>query len=133
MYPQVIEEFKTYGRISGDKDYALVASAMEQGFGSAGWKGALNKGPEVRRPLTRNGYSSAYDIATLYSELGNEDQAFHWLGLKTDFLLDPIRADPPFDFLLRPARGRESVSFRRTTLAWIAPGPTAPRQHRGIS
>ena len=26
-----------------------------------------------------------------------------------------------------------ALSFRQMTLTWIAPGPTAPRQHRGIS
>ena len=51
------------------------------------------------------GYS-AYNIATMYADLGDKDQAFQWLnaayqereegmlGLKTDFSLDPLRSDP---------------------------------------
>ena len=56
---------------------------------------------------------SAYEIATLYADLGDKDQAFQWLNtayqerdsqledLKTEFLLDPIRSDPRFAELVR--------------------------------
>ena len=86
---------------------------MEQGFRSGGWKGALTKGIEVRLAQHKTGYSSAYEIAQLYADLGDEEQAFRWLntayqergfyllGLKTDFLLDPLRSDPRFDELVR--------------------------------
>jgi serine/threonine protein kinase/tetratricopeptide (TPR) repeat protein len=108
MYPQFIEECKAYGQLSGDRNESEFASALEQGFRSAGWKGALTKGIEVRLAQRKLGYSSAYDIATLYADLGDKDQAFQWLntayqerdwlllGLKTDFSLDPIRSDPRF-------------------------------------
>jgi len=81
---------------------------MEQGFRSAGWKGALTKGIEVRQAQRKNGYWSAYNVAALYADLGNKDDTFRWLntayqerdwqlvGLKTDFSLDPIRSDPRF-------------------------------------
>ena len=61
----------------------------------------------------KTGYSSAYEIAALYAELGDKDQAFRWLntayqerdysllGLKTDYSLDPIRSDPRFAELVR--------------------------------
>jgi eukaryotic-like serine/threonine-protein kinase len=113
MYPQVIEEWKDYGELSGDRNESDFASAMEQGFRSAGWKGALAKGSEARQAQRKTGYSSAYQIAELYTELGRKDQAFRWLntayqerdwwlrGLKTDFLLDPIRSDPRFAELVR--------------------------------
>jgi TolB-like protein len=108
MYPQVIEEWKAFGQLSGDRNESDFASAMERGFRSAGWKGALAKGIEARQAQRKTGYSSAYRIATLYADLGDKDQAFRWLntaylerdwfllGLKTDFLLDPIRSDPRF-------------------------------------
>jgi eukaryotic-like serine/threonine-protein kinase len=116
MYREVIEEWKAYGQLSGDPNASKFASALEQGFRSAGWKGALTKGIEVRQAQRRTGYSSAYGIAQLYADLGEKDQAFQWLntsyqerdaglegleGLKTDFLLDPIRSDPRFAELVR--------------------------------
>ena len=113
MYPQVIEEWKTYGELYGDRSESEFASAMEQGFRSAGWKGALVKGVEMRQAQRRTDYIPAYWIAELYADLGDKDQAFRWLntayqerdswlvGLRTDFLLDPLRSDPRFVALVR--------------------------------
>jgi eukaryotic-like serine/threonine-protein kinase len=108
LYPQVIEEMMAYGQLSGDRNDSDFASALEQGFRSAGWKGALTKGIETREAQRKSGYSSAYNIACLYADLGDKDEAFRWLNtayqerdigvlrLKTDFLLDPLRSDPRF-------------------------------------
>ena len=86
---------------------------MGQGFRSAGWKGALSKAIEARKAQRKTGYSSAFEIATMYADLGDKDQAFKWLntayqerglellGLKTDFLLDSLHSDPRFDELVR--------------------------------
>jgi TolB-like protein/predicted Ser/Thr protein kinase len=113
MYPQVIEEWKAFGQLTGDPRESDFASALKQGFSSAGWKGALNKGIEVRQAQRKTGYTSAYAIAQLYADLGDKDKAFRWLntacqerdssleGLKTDFLLDPLRSDPRFAELVR--------------------------------
>jgi eukaryotic-like serine/threonine-protein kinase len=113
MYPQVIEEAKAFGQLSGDRDESEFASALEQGFRSAGWKGALRRGIETREAQRKKGYSSAYGIASMYAELGEKDQAFRWfdtayqerdrllVGLKTDDSLDPIRSDPRFAELMR--------------------------------
>ena len=113
IYPQVIEEWKAYGQLSGDRNEAEFSSALEQGFRSAGWSGALARGIEARQAQRKTGYSSACMIADLYADLGDKDQAFRWLdtarqerdylllGLKTDFSLDPIRSDPRFAELVR--------------------------------
>ena len=114
QYPQVIEEWKAYGQLSGnDRNYSSFGSALEQGFRSAGWKGALNKGIEDRRAQRTIGYQSAYELAQLYADFGDKDQAFRWLqtayqerdqqigNLETDFLLDAIRSDPRFTELVR--------------------------------
>jgi tetratricopeptide (TPR) repeat protein len=113
MYPQVIEEWKAYGQLSGDRNESDFAFALEQGFRSAGWKGALAKGIEIRQAQRKTGYLSAYNIAALYADLGDKDQAFRWLNtayqerdlyllrLKTDFSLDPMRSDPRFAELVR--------------------------------
>ena len=113
LYPQVIEESKIYGQLSGDQSESDFASALEKGFRSGGWKGALTKGLETRQAQRNTVYWSAYAIATLYADLRDKDQAFRWLntayqerdagllGLKTDFLLDPLRSDPRFVELVR--------------------------------
>jgi len=113
MYPQVIEELKVFGQLNGDPNEIDFDSAMERGFRSAGWKGALRKGIEAREAKRKAGYSSPYNIAVLYAELGDKDQAFRWLntayherdtgliGMKTDFGLDPLRSDPRFAELVR--------------------------------
>jgi hypothetical protein len=89
------------------------AAAMEQGFRSRGWQGALTKGIEVLLAQRKPGYSSPYTIATMYADLGDKGQAVQWLntalrehsegvmGLKTNFLLDPLRSDPRFAELVR--------------------------------
>ena len=113
MYPLVIEEEQFYGRLSGDQNESQFADALGEGFRSANWKGALTKGIETRQAQRRNGYSSAYELAKLYADLGDKDQAFRWLNtayqerdtnlidLKTDFMFDPLRSDPRFAELLR--------------------------------
>jgi predicted Zn-dependent protease len=119
MYPQIIEEWKAYGQLSGDRSESEFASALEQGFRSADWKSALAKGIATRQAQRKTGYSSAYGIATMYAELGDRDQAFRWLntayqerdflllgagskaGLKTDFSLDPLCSDPRFAELVQ--------------------------------
>jgi serine/threonine-protein kinase len=113
MYPQVIKEQKAYGQLSGDRNESDFASALEQGFRSAGWKGALTKSIEAREAQRKIGYSPAYGIAQLCADLGDKDQAFRWLNtafqerdsglvnLKIDFLLDPLRSDPRFAELVR--------------------------------
>jgi eukaryotic-like serine/threonine-protein kinase len=115
MYPQVIEQWKVWGQLMGDRYESEFAAALEQGFRSGGWKGALNKGIQVRLAQRKTGYpdTSAYSIARLYADLGNKDQAFKWLDtayrehdfelikLKTDFLLAPLHSDPRFAELVR--------------------------------
>jgi TolB-like protein len=113
MYPHVIEEWKVSSRLSGDLNDSDFAFALEQGFRAAGWKGALRKGIDARLAKRKAGYSPASEIAELYADLGNVNEAFHWLntayqerdfgmlGLKTNFLLDPLRSDPRFAELVR--------------------------------
>ncbi len=113
MYSQLIEELKSYCQLSGDRDTCDFTAALEQGFNSAGWKGALTKSIEIAKVQRKAGYVSAYNVASLYADLGDKDQAFRWLNaayqerdaslldLKTDFLLDSIRSDPQFAELVR--------------------------------
>jgi adenylate cyclase len=117
MYPQVIEEWKAYGKLSGERGDSDYAAALEQGFRSGGWQGALTKYIETlkvqRKTQPSSAYGSAYTIAEAYAEMGDKDQAFRWLniayrehdeglmGLKTDYRVDPIRSDSRFAELVR--------------------------------
>jgi predicted Zn-dependent protease len=113
MYSQSIEEYKAGSQLSGDHNGSELASAMEQGFRSADWEGAVRNGIETAVEQRTTGNSSAYDIAALYAELGDKDQGFRWLttsylehdtelvGLKTDASFDPIRSDPRFAELVQ--------------------------------
>jgi len=113
MYPQAIEELKAAGELSTDRRQSDLASALGQGFRSAGLKGALTKDLEIKQKWRKAGYYSAYSIASTYAELGDKDEAFRWLNtayqehdaglvsLKTDDSFDPIRSDPRFAELER--------------------------------
>jgi hypothetical protein len=109
----VIGEFKTYARLSGDKDSSAFASALEEGYQSGGWKGACRKNIEISVAQRKTGYGSPYNIALLYADLADKEHAFEWLniaylerdsnllGLKTDFLADSLRSDPRYADLVR--------------------------------
>jgi TolB-like protein/DNA-binding winged helix-turn-helix (wHTH) protein/tetratricopeptide (TPR) repeat protein len=113
MYPQVIEEWRIYGPLSGFPGDIESAAAMERGFQAAGWKGALTEVIEYRIARRKTSYYSAFLIATFYADLGDKEQAFAWLNtayqerdfllisLNTNFRLDPVRSDPRFAELVR--------------------------------
>lgn len=113
MYPQVIEEWKAYSQLTGNAEDTEYAQALEQGYSSAGWNGALTGGLRVFQARRKTGYESPVKIARLYTELGEKDEAFSWLdtayrehdwlliGLNTYFQLDPLRSDPRFAELVR--------------------------------
>jgi TolB-like protein/Tfp pilus assembly protein PilF len=108
MYPQVIEERRTFAQLTGDPNELNYASALNEGFRSAGWNGALIKGIQARKTQRDRGYYSAFAIAALYADLGDKNQAFQWLNtaclerdgqltaLKTEFSLASLRSDPRF-------------------------------------
>jgi hypothetical protein len=75
MYPQIIPELKVFGQLTGNRNEAEFALAVEQGFSSGGWKGALTKGVELIKGHRKTGYSSAFGIATMYAQLGEKDRA----------------------------------------------------------
>ena len=114
MYAQFFEEIKIAAQLSGDRNDSEFASAMEQGFRSAGWRGAETKARELALAQRKAGYGSgAYDIASSYAEFGDKEQAFRWLNtayqehdlglacMKTNPIFDSIRSDPRFAELVR--------------------------------
>ena len=113
MYPQVIEQWKICGKLSNNRSDVELGNVMERGFRSAGWRGAITNAIEFRLAQRKNGYASALAIARFYADLGDKEQAFHWLdiaysehdwlliGLNTYFQFDPLRSDPRFAELVR--------------------------------
>jgi tetratricopeptide (TPR) repeat protein len=113
MYAQMLDEYKIFGELSGDKNEAAVAAAMAEGYRSGSWKAALEKALQVRLEQRKSGYTHAGDIAVLYAGLGDKDNAFQWLNvayrdrevimirLKTDPWLEPLRSDPRFAELIK--------------------------------
>jgi tetratricopeptide (TPR) repeat protein len=113
MYPRVIEEWKAYGKLTGEPGDSEYAAALEQGFRSGGWKGALGRSIENLKEQQKTGAAVTYNIAEAYADLDDKEQALQWLnaafhehdiglmGLKTDFTLDSLRSDPRFAELVR--------------------------------
>ena len=114
-YPQAIQEFKIYGKLSGDPMFGSFGEALETGFHSGGWPAALRQGVDYleRQRKSLPDYVFAFVMAKLYAELGDKDRAFEslelaykkhdiWLiGLRTDFALDSLRSDPRYAELVR--------------------------------
>src|SRR5438105_2294532 len=47
----------------------------------SGLEGRSHQSIETREAQRKTGYSSAYDIACLYADLGDKDEAFRWLNI----------------------------------------------------
>ena len=114
MYPQVIEESKIVCQLLNEPHCSEYSLALERGFRSGGWKGALLNGLETAKAQYKaGGIWTAYGIADLYAQFGDKEQAFQWLntayqqndsglrGLKTTPSFDLIRSDPRFAELVR--------------------------------
>ena len=57
MYSQAIKEYRVESQVSGDRDESDYVSAMEKGFRTGGWRGALERGIEVLEEQRKTGYS----------------------------------------------------------------------------
>jgi eukaryotic-like serine/threonine-protein kinase len=114
MHAQAIEEYKAFGRLSGNELDIEFASALEGGFRSSGWNGALLKAASVLTEMRKKTYVPPYTIAELYADAGNKEEAFRWLNialderddslvtlLKGDYTVDSLRSDSRFADLLR--------------------------------
>ena len=113
LYPQVIEEAKIYAKLNGAPRDAEYAEALERGFRSGGWSGALAQEIDTQLELRKTGYASPLTIARLYAGLDDAERTFQWLdiayvehdrlliGLNTYFQLDSVRSDPRFAELVR--------------------------------
>jgi adenylate cyclase len=108
MYPEMVEEWKTYTQLSGNRRDAQFGSALAQGFRVDGWRGALTHAAEFMEAHRKTSYESPVQIARYYADLGDKERAFQWLdtayrehdwlleGLNTLSQFDPLHSDPRF-------------------------------------
>lgn len=107
MYAQMVEETKIYAQMTGNPEEVAFATALEEGYASGGWKGAMTRAAVTFEALRKNGYESPFKIARLYACAGDDAQAFYWLDVadrEHDRLLlamgayqfNGLRSDPRF-------------------------------------
>src|SRR5216684_2378104 len=114
MYGEAIAEFQK--AIGLGRGYPPSLANLAHAYAVSGKRGqalrVLSRLKELE--LSKQEYVSAYDLAVIYTGLGEKDQAFKslerayeqrdgWMAfwLKTDPRLDPLRADQRFASLLR--------------------------------
>jgi len=114
MYGEAIAEFQRAIGVDGGSPPSLAALA--HAYAVSGKRGQalrlLSRLKELE--LSKQEYVSAYDLAVIYTGMGEKDQALKsleracdqrdgWIALwlKTDPRLDPLRADQRFAILLR--------------------------------
>jgi tetratricopeptide (TPR) repeat protein len=107
MYAESIGEFVK----SGSGPYSL--GHLGNAYARAGKTDAALKTISQLQERVRKDGVGRYEIALVYTGLGNKTEAFKWLEesykahdagllyLKVDPLLDPLRSDPRFDDLVR--------------------------------
>ena len=111
MYEKALAEYQEEVTIlSGDE---TRAAALGRAYSVSGLRGVLQQQLEELEEISKQRYVSPLNIASIYTRLGEEDQAFEWLEkayeqrfgllawLKLDPSLDSLRSDPKFDALLK--------------------------------
>ena len=85
-----------------------LSAAGDAGFRAGGWLEEVRRVNDVTLSQRKRTYVSPLSIAESYAQLGQKDEAFHWLDIALqerdhaildihgDPFLDPIRNDPRF-------------------------------------
>jgi TolB-like protein/DNA-binding winged helix-turn-helix (wHTH) protein/Tfp pilus assembly protein PilF len=91
----------------------FLSAGLAQAYALAGMKGDAEQALRNLLEKSKHSYVSPFDIALIYTALGNKDTAFDWLRKAVDerstFLvyskweprLDPLRSDPRFKQVLK--------------------------------
>lgn len=110
MPEQAIAEFKTAVELTHNDSFYLAA--LGHAYAQADRRGDADKVLNTLFDRAKKSYISPFDVALIYTALGNKDTAFRWLGKaaseRSTFLvyskweprLDPLRSDPRFKELL---------------------------------
>ena len=109
MYDEAIKAGIKYYEIR--RDTACIA-ALEQGYREGGYQLALQRNAEALIAQSRTKYITPWQIATLYTRAGMNQEALDWLEKayeEHDANMPYINADPIFDDLRDDPRFREIV------------------------
>ncbi|MCI0416028.1 protein kinase [bacterium] len=111
LYVEAVEEFGVLQKLCGESFSEIQAT--KQSFVKSGWKGFLKHRLEYLEAKSKKEYVPAYDLAILYSRLGDKEKAFALLekayqereygmsALNTEWF-DNLRSDQRFqDFRRR--------------------------------
>ena len=110
MLEQAIAEYQQAVSLSGGMTISIAA--LGHIFGLSGKRGQAEQVLAELGERAKQSYVSAYDIATIYTGMGETERAFEWLDKayeeRSSFLmhipwdprLDPLRSDPRFSGLL---------------------------------
>lgn len=110
MYRAALDIWKRSYEAKGDPE---AEDALERGFKEAGYQGALQRVAETLAARSRTTYVPPWQIATLYTRAGRNEEALEWLEkayqahdpnmpyLGADPIFDDLRKEPRFQDLLR--------------------------------
>jgi tetratricopeptide (TPR) repeat protein len=110
MYNEALEIWKASYEARGDQE---AEDALDRGFAEAGYQGALRRVAETLVARSRTTYVTPWQIGTLYTRAGMNQEALEWLEkayeahdpnspyLSVDPIFDDLRNEPRFQDILR--------------------------------
>jgi len=110
MYNEALEIWKASYEARGDQE---AVEALERGSAEAGYQGALRGVAEMLVARSQKTYVTPWQIATLYTRAGKNDEALEWLEkayqahdqnmpyISVDPIFDDLRKEPRFQDILR--------------------------------
>jgi tetratricopeptide (TPR) repeat protein len=111
MYDQAIAAYQK--AIKGSERTSIILGSLGHAYAASGRSGEALKILDELKEMAKQKYVSAYDLAVLYTGLGDKDHAIEQLNkayeeragwiinLRVEPLFDPLRSDPRFADLLR--------------------------------
>jgi hypothetical protein len=94
------------------KDDAEQIQLYKTSYAQSGWRGIFERRLEILKEDEKNGKPNYNQLAGVYNELGNRDQAFAYLEKvfdKRGFVIFTLNVEPRFDLLRSDARFEDLV------------------------